>query len=137
MIIRLKITKAKNEYRKFYGGPNAGFWVGKKDLSSKCFPSERIKNIESVSSKRTKITVDDELFGYNLYDTYIVKASISETIKIINGSESWQDKENTFIEVERVYATRIDCLAVPEGVRRKTEGVQCKVIKNRVGLNTF
>ena len=29
----------------------------------------------------------------------------------------WQDEDRTWIEVERVYATRYDCPSVPEGVR--------------------
>jgi hypothetical protein len=35
-----------------------------------------------------------------------------------NFEQGYQDIERICIEVERVYETRIDCMAVPEGVRR-------------------
>ena len=31
--------------------------------------------------------------------------------------EVWQDKDRTWLEVDRVYETRWDCMLVPEGVR--------------------
>ncbi len=30
---------------------------------------------------------------------------------------TWQDEERTYVEIERVYATRIDCMSVTAGGR--------------------
>ena len=81
----------------------------------KCFPSESITSIVAKSPKRTRLSRDRESMAYDYYD---IPLPIGKVVKILNGQEEWQDEDYTFIEVERVYSTRIDCNFMPEGVRQ-------------------
>ena len=73
------------------------------------------------NKNRTKIYV--KAYG-DLY--YLVKLPVMQVQRILNGQESWQSEDFTFTEVERVYATRYDCMAEPEGVRQLAVAISSK-----------
>ena len=74
-----------------------------------------IAKIMRKSARRTVIYVERRGFES---EKFIVNMSKRRVERILCGEESWQDEEFTFIEVERVYATRYDCAVTPERVRQ-------------------
>ncbi|MCK5017124.1 MAG: hypothetical protein KAS32_08625, partial [Candidatus Peribacteraceae bacterium] len=45
-------------------------------------------------------------------------AKAKEDLEALKRFHAWQDENRTYTDVERVYATRIDCMGGPERVRR-------------------
>jgi hypothetical protein len=114
MIIRLKLKKSTDMYFTYYSCYNDNkpvVYLKPKDI---CFDSARINGIESVSPRKCLIDLQTDM----QYDRYIIPVSMKKAVKILNGEVDWQSEDHTFIEVERVYATRIDCKPVPERVRQ-------------------
>ena len=121
MIIVLQVIKTINATPLNYTS------LGDKEVTSnkvysRTFNSDRIESIEKTppavyalpknTPKRKACIVMSR--GFAWYDFYFVKCNIETAIKILNGQEEWQDQNYTFIEVERVYSTRIDCCIMPE-----------------------
>lgn len=89
--------------------------------------------IDIITSKGRKFVMDSHFIHYNdtiwssggrrtrieykgrLYD---VRYSWDEILAQIAGEEDWQDWDRCWLEVDRVYETRWDCMAVPGGARK-------------------
>ena len=67
---------------------------------------------------RTCIEVErgDSRVGFTT-ENYVVRGDEESVAAILNGEADWKDDYYIFTEVERVYATRIDCSTSPGGAR--------------------
>jgi hypothetical protein len=80
------------------------------------FDTACIRNVIKLSARKTKISFRLPGDTHN-YDTLLISVAKNRVVARMNGEEAWQNEEFTFIEVERVYCGRIDCMAVPGGAR--------------------
>ena len=111
------------------------------ELEDDDFSDAQIANFMRKVAKATKVCHDSDFYCTFAPEWKPIKHELIHYCRQLLLRANWQlgyqDIERVWEDIDKVYATRWDCKLMPEGVRRRTEGVQCKVIKSDTELNSF